>query len=170
MNQRTTDNFVHKFKLIVLVILVLSNLFGLYAVSTVVTPFKTISLEDDYVRRLQVAFKIDKQLARNIYTAAVDYQFDPIFIGTLILTESKFNPDAVSEKGYKGLMQTKTKTGYNDVDIRHGLAILKEKLEMANGDMETALMFYKGGVTEEGKVIALSQARHVLQLYNRNKI
>src|SRR5207253_7709128 len=48
-------------------------------------------------------------------------------------------------KGYSGLMQTPGMSGYIDLDVRWGVRILKEKLELANYDLKTAIALYKGG-------------------------
>lgn len=42
---------------------------------------------------------------------ASQYQFDPLLIAAVVRTESKFNPQAVSHSGARGLMQVMPETG-----------------------------------------------------------
>jgi len=88
----------------------------------------------------------------------------PLLIATLLKTESNFNPKAVSTANYKGLMQTPTATyEFADVDVLHGARILQQKLRMSGGDLKQALIYYKGGVTPQGIIIATGQANEVIQ-------
>ncbi|TLY25024.1 MAG: lytic transglycosylase domain-containing protein [Nitrospirae bacterium] len=63
----------------------------------------------------------------------------------LMKTESDYDRKAISHKGYSGLMQTPGMSGYIDLDVRWGVRILKEKLELANYDLKKAIALYKGG-------------------------
>ena len=63
----------------------------------------------------------------------------------LMKTESNYDRKAISHKGYSGLMQTPGMSGYIDLDVRWGVRILKEKLELANYDLKKAIALYKGG-------------------------
>ena len=74
---------------------------------------------------------------------------NPDLNGFLILclmkTESDYDREAVSHKGYSGLMQTPGMSGYIDLDVRWGVRILKEKLDRAKCDLKKAIALYKGG-------------------------
>ncbi|HBB16489.1 MAG: hypothetical protein A3J94_06480 [Syntrophus sp. RIFOXYC2_FULL_54_9] len=70
----------------------------------------------------------------------------PELIVSLIYTESGFRKDAVSPKGYMGLMQTPwASTKWPDIDIMLGVRILEEKLRIAKNNLPLALALYKGG-------------------------
>ena len=87
---------------------------------------------------------------------------DPKLIAALIRTESDFDKKAVSEKGYKGLMQTPIATHqWEDVDVLIGCRILEEKIGYAKGDIRLALALYKGG----NNPMARKQAEQVITLY-----
>lgn len=87
---------------------------------------------------------------------------DPKLIAALIRTESDFNKKAISEKGYKGLMQTPIATHqWEDVDVLIGCRILEEKISYAKGDIRLALALYKGG----NNPMAKKQAEQVITLY-----
>jgi Transglycosylase SLT domain len=73
--------------------------------------------------------------------------------------ESKFNPGAVSDQGAVGLMQVKPENfkslGITDPrdprqNIMGGSELLRQYLQMAGGDMDTALMLYHGGPNRRG--------------------
>lgn len=155
-------------KRIITSILIILNLVIIIQYITIITPVRVVTTEDEFTNKLIMIFNIEDDLARIMTKASLDYDFNPIFIATLMMTESNFNPNAKSSVGYVGLMQTPNKSGYNDVDIRHGLSILREKMIIAKGDVFQALVYYKGGVSEEGKLIASKQANHVLKLYEKN--
>ena len=105
-------------------------------------------------------------MAQAIELASERTNINPILLACLLQTESGFNPKAVSEKNYKGLMQTPTATfKWADVDILHGARILEEKLRLTRGDIVLALALYKGG----NNPMAKRQANQVLALYNSRR-
>ncbi len=93
-----------------------------------------------------------------------EYDIDKYLVYAVIQTESKFDPNAVSESGAIGLMQLmeetarecneKEKFGYNIPDdlkdpeknIRMGCYYLSRLLEVFNDDEELALAAYNGGM------------------------
>ena len=86
------------------------------------------------------------KLAKSARLASEATGLRPEIFIALMYTESTFNENAVSSKGYKGLMQTPSATfKYAEVDVMHGAMILKDKLEYSNGDLLKALALYKGG-------------------------
>ena len=89
------------------------------------------------------------------------------FIIALMYTESTGNKNAVSCKGYKGLMQIPHNVFYEDANLLIGARIFQEKMKLSNGNMEEAICRYKGYPigSERGK----QQAQKVLSLYYRLK-
>lgn len=89
-------------------------------------------------------------------------QISPALIVSLMDTESGFRKDAVSSKGYRGLLQTPWATAkWPDVDILLGVRILEEKLRITNNNLPLALALYKGGDNR----LAHRQAGETLRIY-----
>lgn len=110
-------------------------------------------------------------ISRAITNASQVTGISPLLIATLLQTESNFDHKAVSSANYKGLMQTPTATGeFADVDILHGTRILQQKLRMSGGDLRQALIYYKGGVSPEGILVASGQADDVIRRLENLKI
>jgi len=104
---------------------------------------------------------VDK-MTTAVLEGADKIRIDPKLIAALIRTESDFNKEAISIKGYRGLMQTPVATHqWEDVDILIGCRILEEKLGYAKGDIHLALALYKGG----NNPMAKRQAQEVIKLY-----
>ena len=107
------------------------------------------------------------ELAQAVYIAHQSTGLNPKLITALMKTESNFKINAIGPANrthirYKGLMQTPTATlEFSDVDILHGARILKQKLEISNNDLRTALALYKGG----NNPTAYRQADNVLAIY-----
>lgn len=106
------------------------------------------------------------ELTDAILTASTKINISPLLIVALIDTESNFKIDAISNKNYKGLMQTPTATmQFIDADILHGARILEEKLKYAKGDLVKALTYYKAG--QNAKPAAMKQGKEQAeQVYN----
>jgi soluble lytic murein transglycosylase len=86
-----------------------------------------------------------KGLTNVIYSESKKYEYDPMFILAIILTESTFKRDEVSSHGARGLMQVVPLTG-KDVATRagvdwYGLSTLHEP--EANVKLGTAYLFEK---------------------------
>jgi soluble lytic murein transglycosylase-like protein len=106
------------------------------------------------------------ELTSSVANVSKITKLNPTLIVALMYTESEFKYNAVSNKGYKGLMQTPWATKeYADVDILYGCRILNEKLLIADGDMLFALALYKGGNNPEAK----KYARQTMNLYMKIK-
>ncbi len=95
----------------------------------------------------QIGFNEDevKNLTNVIYSESKKYEYDPMFILAIILTESTFKRDEVSSAGARGLMQVAPITG-KDVATRagvdwYGLSTLHEP--EANVKLGTAYLFEK---------------------------
>jgi len=86
--------------------------------------------------------------------ASRDFGISPRLLKSIIKVESNFNPDAVSKKGAKGLMQIMPKN-FNDLEIDDwkdpyqnimgGTRYLKQMLEKYNGKLHLALAAYNAG-------------------------
>jgi len=80
---------------------------------------KIIELEEklkilDIIEEFQVGFKEDEvmTLTQVIYDESKKYNYDPLLLLALILTESSMRKGQVSEMGAMGLMQVKPSVGY----------------------------------------------------------
>lgn len=90
------------------------------------------------------------------------FEIDQYLVYSVIKTESRFNKDAISNKGAKGLMQVMDNTGkeifdklnvhekYQDLqepeaNIMVGSYYLKQLLERYNGDLDKAIAAYNSG-------------------------
>jgi len=106
-----------------------------------------------------------KSLATSVVFAAQRTNLEPDFLVALIFTESNFDINAVSSKGYRGLLQIPHKIYDPDTNILIGAKIFNEKLMMAKGDTVRAIILYKGYGDNyaKGKI----QAEKVLSLYHR---
>jgi len=89
-----------------------------------------------------------------ILKAANRYQVDSALIKAIIMAESNYNPNAVSKRGAKGLMQLMPKTaealGVGDSfdpehNINAGVRHFKNLLDQFDGDVKLALAAYNAG-------------------------
>ncbi len=106
-----------------------------------------------------------EELATAIKSASASAQVSPILLVALMYTENEsFDYKAVSEKGYKGLMQTPwASMRWADVDTLLGARILRDKLEMSGNDLLEALRLYKGGRNPT----ATRQANRTMAVYEK---
>jgi tetratricopeptide (TPR) repeat protein len=104
-----------------------------------------------------------EELAIAIKSASASTQVSPILLVALMYTENaSFDYKAVSDKGYKGLMQTPwASMRWADVDILLGAKILQEKLKLTGNDLLEALRLYKGGKNPT----ATRQAKRTMTVY-----
>ena len=108
------------------------------------------------------AEKVD-ELATAIKGASASAEVSPILLVALMYTENEsFDYKAVSEKGYKGLMQTPwASMRWADVDTLLGAKILQEKLKLSGNNVLEALRLYKGGKNPT----ATRQAKRTMKIY-----
>jgi soluble lytic murein transglycosylase-like protein len=87
--------------------------------------------------------------------AAIRHGIDPAMIHAIIMAESSFNPDAVSNRGAQGLMQLMPQTaeslGLADAfdpgkNIDAGARYFRQLLNQFRGDVELALAAYNAGI------------------------
>lgn len=79
-------------------------------------------------------------------------------------TESSFRSNAVSSKGYCGLMQIPQRLESKDAHVLEGATILKNKIRIADGDIRKALSLYKGYPVNDRR--GQEQVEKVMKLYN----
>lgn len=105
----------------------------------------------------------------SVITASETYQVDPLLIYAVMKTESKFNKNALSHKGAKGLMQIMDKTGqwgaeligiegYShdklfeaDMNIQLGTWYIARLIKQYEGDLCTVLTAYNAGTGNVAK-------------------
>jgi hypothetical protein len=89
-----------------------------------------------------------------ILQASSRYQVDPNLVRAIIMAESGYNPNAVSKKGAKGLMQLMPKTAQHlgvadsfnpEHNIDGGVRYFKQLLDRFDGDTSLALAAYNAG-------------------------
>lgn len=85
---------------------------------------------------------------------ANEYNVDPVLVRAVIQVESDFNPNCVSNKGARGLMQlipeTARRYGVKSIfdpeeNIRGGVRYLADLMSMFNNDLHRALAAYNAG-------------------------
>lgn len=107
---------------------------------------------DKNIYKIATGLKISQQVAG----------ISPPLMASVLKTESDFKKTAISPKGYKGMAQTPTATmEYEEVDILHGAMILRDKINIANGNVLKGLALYKGG----DNPMAWKLARETYALY-----
>lgn len=131
--------------------------------------FKAI---DDF----QIGFKDEeiKQLTNVIYDESKKYQYDPLFVMAVILTESSFRRGQTSSKGARGLMQVVPFVGQNvapragvdwsgketlfepESNIKLGTLHLFEYI-LKFGDVKKAIMAYNVGESKLRGMMAKNQ-------------
>ncbi len=98
----------------------------------------------------------DKPFQEHVVEAAKEHKVDPALVHAVIVAESNYNPNAVSDKGAIGLMQVMPDTGKRygakekdlrvpQKNIRIGVQYLADLIEMFDGDLKLALAAYNAG-------------------------
>lgn len=109
--------------------------------------------------------KPNKEIIDWIYRTANATGYDPVFLAVLIYTESSFNSEAISNKGYKSLTQTPEALDKGLLNILRGVQIFEEKMKYAKGDVYKAVALYKGGDNTEAR----KQAKVMMNLFREYK-
>jgi len=146
-------------------ILIVCAIVVLFKMAMIIVPIKIISTRENVIIGLQYTYSIGHDMAIAVYNAHVVSGYSPMFIAELVLSESAFNPRAVSPKGYKGVLQTPTKTGYLNADMIHGVEILQDKFKIYKDPVD-AIAAFKGG---KDVPLARQQARAFLLAYEKRK-
>ena len=91
---------------------------------------------------------------KQIQKVAKKYQIEPALLHAVILAESQYNPEAISQRGASGLMQLMPDTAlrYKVTDvfdpaqnIRGGAQYLRDLLKLFNNDLELTIAAYNAG-------------------------
>jgi hypothetical protein len=157
-------------KTLFVTMIILAGFYEFYGLSQLIHPVAKSSIPadgDNTIRNSLTFLGCPKNkitaISNGIKIASEKTGISRLLISSLLFTESNFRYEAVSKKGYVGIAQTPYASKvYPEVDILHGMMILKDKLRIADGNMITALSLYKGGRNSE----ALRQAQYVVKVYN----
>ena len=105
--------------------------------------------------------QIEKQAYHGIISAiSMRHNVDPTLIKAIIMAESSYNPNAISKKGAKGLMQLMPQTaralGVEDIfdpaeNIKAGVRYFKRLQNNFNGDTRLSLAAYHAGISRVRK-------------------
>jgi len=113
-------------------------------------------------KKLRTNFKLaacgrnPEEFAQIINSLSTEYGVDKALIKAVIHAESGYNPNAVSPKGAKGLMQLMPKTAQDlkvcdtfdpKDNIRGGVRYLRFLLDTFKGDVSLALAAYNAGLS-----------------------
>jgi len=139
----------------VYLIISIHNFTNALPISTkIISPFKIEALKSlEYLKAPKDKLN---ELSDAVDNAARITGNNPTLLVCLMHTESRYKNNAISSKGYKGLMQTPSASfKYSDVDILYGARILQDKLKQSNNDLLTAISLYKGGNNRRARELAL---------------
>ncbi|HON43088.1 MAG TPA: lytic transglycosylase domain-containing protein [Bacillota bacterium] len=137
----------------------LARLIRMVAILAVLGMLASIAVGNPWVQRM--LNPIQYQDLITVYSRRHD--LDPFLVAAIMRVESRYQPDAVSSKGARGLMQLMPDTGrwaagclgiegYSDdflfepeVNIRIGAWYLRQLLNQFEGNLTVALAAYNGG-------------------------
>lgn len=140
---------------------------------------------EDVFGPIQGAESAKKPFAELIREAAAKYSVDADLVSSVIAAESNFDPQAVSKRNARGLMQllpeTAVRLGVQNIfdpqeNIEAGTRFLRELLQLYNNDLVLALAAYNAGpeqVQRYGRVPpfteTISYVRRVTRAYHQAK-
>ncbi len=129
----------------------LSGICGVLVLGSVVLGFPSSTDPDVVLSSPRVT---RQEFARTITWYAKRYRIDPALLRAVIVTESSFNPAAVSHRGAAGLMQLMPRTAaalnlhdpLNPIEnVRAGAKQLRHLLTRFKGNLRLALAAYHAG-------------------------
>jgi len=147
-------------KSIVSMLLLLGILFVVQAQGKMIIPIT--KNHSPTLIKLQALGINSEEIARSIDLASRQSGISQNFLIALMYTESAGNRKAISNMGYKGLMQIPWPIYYTDANMIIGAHIFNEKMALTNRSIEKAICLYKGYPI--GSDRGLQQARKVLRL------
>jgi len=146
---------------------------------------QSLSLFNSAVAAPAATLKLPGGFGQMVDQAAKKYGVDPALIAAVMETESKFNPDAVSGAGARGLMQLMPATarglGVTNAsdplqNVLGGAKLLGQLSQKYNGNLELTLAAYNAGsgaVDKHGGIPPYAETRKyvplVLAAYERSK-
>ena len=115
-----------------------------------------IAIIKEYIkqRNKTIPIEVCNIIAETIVALCEEEKLPSDLVVAMIETESTWNPTVTSSEGAKGLMQILKENGIDidpdqsydiEYNIKTGIAILKAKLNKANGNLSKALKMYVGG-------------------------
>lgn len=125
--------------------------------------FKIFMRDIKKEKKLRTTFKLPgyaknpEEFEPIINSCALQYGVDKSLIKAVIHAESGYNPNAVSSKGARGLMQLMPKTAQGlkvsntfdpEENIRGGVRYLRFLLDTCKGDVSMALAAYNAGLSK----------------------
>lgn len=128
-----------------------------------IIPVKLWQNENTTLIKLQSLGIDSEKIALGIDMASKQTGLSPEFLIALMFTESRGKEKAVSNMGYKGLMQIPYPIYYSDANILIGAHIFNEKMKIVNNDMRKALCLYKGYPINSER--GIQQANKVIKIY-----
>ncbi|HEX7091240.1 MAG TPA: lytic transglycosylase domain-containing protein [Longimicrobiales bacterium] len=119
------------------------------------------------VERAMQRYDISRDLAEDIYDAAVEADIDPALAYGLVKTESNFDHRAVSNVGARGLTQLMPRTARwlmpgisnedlfdRQINLRLGFHYLRDLIDQYDGNIRLALLAYNRGPGTVDRVLA----------------
>src|SRR5690606_16221910 len=119
------------------------------------------------VERAMQRYDISRDLAEDIYDAAVEADIDPAIAYGLVKTESNFDHRAVSHVGARGLTQLMPRTARwlmpgitnedlfdRQINLRLGFHYLRDLIDQYDGNIRLALLAYNRGPGTVDRVLA----------------
>jgi len=155
-------------KLLITTVLIVLNLAILFQTNRLAIAIATNEPDqriEQCLERVGVPEGRTERIAEGVRLAANHHDLSPEFLIALAFTESSFKERAISSKNYKGYLQIPHALWEPAENFLVGARIMKEKLEMARGNVRKAIILYKGWPVDSPR--GIYEANKVLRLYNR---
>ena len=142
-------------------------------------PMNTIAVEEGSPAHPE-SFEQQSSFSPNAFDSIINkyasvYQLDPYLIHSIIATESGFNPNAVSSKGARGLMQLMPETAKRlgvknsfdpEQNIQAGVRHFRSLMDMFDNDLDLSLAAYNAGenlVQQLGRIPSFKETINYVQ-------